>query len=65
MTAITIILSEERLQKLQELAKLFQVSPEELVRFSVEELLSRPDKEFQKALDYVLQKNSELYQRLA
>jgi hypothetical protein len=65
MTAITIILTEERLQKLQEVAKLFQVSPEELVRLSVEELLSRPDKEFQKALDYVLQKNSELYQRLA
>lgn len=65
MTTITIALSDDRLQKLQQIAMLFQVAPEELVRVSVEELLSRPEEEFRKALEYVLQKNTELYQRLA
>ncbi|MEM4204871.1 MAG: hypothetical protein QXS54_12455 [Candidatus Methanomethylicaceae archaeon] len=65
MTTITIALSDDRLQKLQQIATLLQVAPEELVRVSVEELLSRPEEEFRKALEYVLQKNTELYQRLA
>lgn len=65
MTTITIALPDDRLQKLQQIATLFQVAPEELVRVSVEELLSRPEEEFRKALEYVLQKNTELYQRLA
>ncbi|GIW01235.1 DNA-binding protein [Roseiflexus sp.] len=65
MTTITIALSDDQLQKLQQVATLFQVTPEELVRVSVEELLSRPEEEFRKALEYVLQKNTELYQRLA
>ncbi len=65
MTTITIALSDDQLQKLQQIATLFQVAPEELVRVSVEELLSRPEEEFRKALEYVLQKNTELYQRLA
>lgn len=65
MTTITIALSDDQLQKLQQIAMLFQVAPEELVRVSVEELLSRPEEEFRKALEYVLQKNTELYQRLA
>lgn len=65
MTTITIALSDDRLQKLEQIAMLLQVTPEELVRVSVEELLSRPEEEFRKVLDYVLQKNAELYQRLA
>ncbi|ABU58294.1 hypothetical protein [Roseiflexus castenholzii] len=65
MTTITIALSDDQLQKLQQIATLFRVTPEELVRVSVEELLSRPEEEFRKALEYVLQKNTELYQRLA
>lgn len=38
---------------------------EELVRVSIEELLSRPDEAFERAVEYVLEKNAELYQRLA
>jgi len=41
------------------------VSPEELVRVSIEELLSRPDEAFERAVEYVLEKNTELYRRLA
>lgn len=65
MTTITISVPDKSLQKLQELARRFQVTPEELVRVSLEELLARPEEDFQRALEYVLQKNAELYRRLA
>ena len=41
------------------------MSPEDLVLISIEELLTRPDEQFEKTVDYVLQKNAEVYQRLA
>ncbi len=65
MQTITITLSEERLLKLQETAHRLRISPEELVLASVEELLTQPEDAFQRAMDYVLKKNAELYQRLA
>lgn len=65
MTTITITLPDDRLQQLKEIANRFRVAPEELVRASVEELLARPEEDFQRALDYVLRKNAELYSRLA
>ncbi len=65
MATITVTLSEDRLKKLQELAKQFRIAPEELLRVSVEELVTRPQADFQKALGYVLEKNKELYRRLA
>ena len=65
MTRITISLPEDRLRKLEEIATRFQVSAEELVRVSVEELLAKPAEEFQNVVDYVLKKNAELYRRLA
>jgi len=65
MSTLTIALSEERLQKLEEIARRYQIAPEELVRVSIEELLSLPEQDFRRALDLVLSKNTELYQRLA
>lgn len=65
MNAITITLSDERLARLQEMAARFQISPEELVRVGVEELLARPDDAFQRAVTEVLTKNADLYRRLA
>jgi len=65
MTTITIAMPEERLLKLKETATRFGVSPEELVRVSIEELLTRPEGAFKQAVDYVLDKNAELYRRLA
>ncbi len=65
MVTITVTISEERLQKLQNLAKQFNIPTEELLRVSLEELVARPQEDFQKALEYVLEKNKELYQRLA
>ena len=65
MTTITITLPDDRLLKLKERATRLSVSPEELVRVSIEELLSRPDEAFQRAVNHVLEKNAELYRRLA
>jgi predicted transcriptional regulator len=65
MTTITIELPSERLQTLQEMALKLGVSMEELVRVSVEDMLTQPEEQFRKAAQYVLKKNSELYKRLA
>ena len=56
---------DERLAELHELAVRLGVKPEELVRLSIEELLTRPAEAFERAADYVLKKNEELYRRLA
>jgi hypothetical protein len=65
VTTITIELPNERLQELQKMALKFGVSMEELVRVSVEDMLTQPEEQFRKAAQYVLKKNSELYKRLA
>ncbi len=65
MTSLTINLSDETLKLLKEKAELFRISPEDLIRLSLEDLLSRPDEIFQNAMKYVVSKNSELYRRLA
>ena len=65
MVTITVTLSEDRLQKLQNLAKQFNIPTEELLQISFEELVARPQEDFQKALEYVLETYKELYKRLA
>lgn len=65
MTAITIPLTEEQLRQLQARAQQAGVAPEELARTSLEMWLNRPPEEFLEAARYVLQKNAELYRRLA
>ena len=65
MTTISIPLSEERIAQLRLRAEQTGLAPEEFLRRRVEQLLDRPDEQFQKAADYVLQKNAELYRRLA
>ncbi|HEX9331933.1 MAG TPA: hypothetical protein VF896_08610 [Anaerolineales bacterium] len=65
MVTITVTISEDRLQKLQNLAIQFKIPMEELLRVSFEELVARPQEDFQKALEYVLETYKELYKRLA
>ena len=60
MTSITIPIPDDRLLKLKELAARLHVTPEELVRVSVEEILTRSEEDFQRAASYVLKKNAEL-----
>jgi len=65
MTILKITVSEKRLTKLEEKAHRLRVTPETLLQASLEELLSRPDKDFQQAMSLVLAKNADLYHRLA
>ena len=65
MSSITISLSTDRLEQLQDLALRFGITAEELVQFSIEDILTQPDEALQAAMAYVLDKNADLYQRLA
>jgi predicted transcriptional regulator len=65
MVTITVTLSEDRFEKLQVLARQFNIPTEELLRVSFEELVARPQEDFQKALEYVLDTYKDLYKRLA
>ena len=65
MTTITIPISDERQTRLLDLAAQAGVPPEEFLRLRVERWLEQPDDAFDKAADQVLQKNAELYRRLA
>ena len=62
---LTVALSDERLNQLQELARRLGVAPEDLIRLSVEELLARPAEDFARVADYLIKKNADLYRRLA
>ncbi len=65
MVSFTIALTDERAEQLKTLAERFQVSPEELVRVSLDELLTKPEADIEGAVGYLLTKNAALYQRLA
>ena len=63
MTTLTLNLNEEREQQLRRLAAAMGVSLEAVVERSIDDYVRRQTVE--KAADYVLQKNAELYRRLA
>lgn len=65
MTIITIPLSDERLAQLRIWPEQTGLSLEDFLRRRVEQLLEQPDEQFRQAAGYVLQKNAELYRRLA
>lgn len=66
MTSITIPLTEDRLTMLNELAAGLGISVEALVRSTIEDLLTgSDDEEYDGLIERVLQKNAELYRRLA
>ncbi|QEH35142.1 Ribbon-helix-helix protein, copG family [Aquisphaera giovannonii] len=65
MDTFTIELPEEQARRLREQAEEAGVTPEEMLRFTIQEWLTRPGQDFARAAAYVLQKNRELYRRLA
>jgi antitoxin FitA len=65
MTTIAVSLTEERLAKLRTWAEQTGLTLEEFLRQHVEKLLDWRDEQFREAVDYVLQKNAEIYRRLA
>ena len=65
MKVLELNLPDPTVAKLQEAAERLSVSPEDLAILSLEEKLAQLDAEFKDAADYVLNKNAELYKRLA
>ena len=65
MSRVTIELTEERFGELRRQAEACGLSAEDLVRACVEDLLAGPDEEVQAAIRYVINKNRDLYRRLA
>lgn len=65
MKTLEVTLPEDVTRRLQEAARRLGVSPESLIRMSLEEKLARLDEGFLEAVRYVLEKNAELYKRLA
>ena len=65
MATVSIPLSDERFALLRTRAELAGLTPEEFLLRRVEQLLEQPDESFRRAADYILQKNAELYRRLA
>ncbi len=62
---LTIELSTAQVERLRQVAGRLGLAPEELARAAIADLLATPDEEFKRAADRVLQKNEELYRRLA
>ena len=65
MTMISVAVSDMRLARLRTWAEQLGITPEELLRQQVDHLLEQPDEQFVRAAAYVMQKNAELYRRLA
>jgi antitoxin FitA len=63
--ALSLQLDEAQSQRLEELARALNVDAHELARAAINDLVSRPADDFDRAVRYVLEKNRELYRRLA
>ncbi len=65
MASITIDLPDNQFQKLQDLARMHGIPVELLLCASIEDSLSSSKSDFTQAAEYVVNKNAELYRRLA
>ena len=65
MKTLEVKLSEPTASRLEDAAQRLGVSPEDLLRISLEEKLSRLDDSFRDAVEHVVSKNAELYKRLS
>lgn len=63
--SISLHLDEEQSRRLEEAARHLNVDPKELAKAAINDLVSRPAGDFEQAAGYVLEKNRELYRRLA
>jgi len=62
---VTIDLSPAQAERLRQEAERLGLAPEDLARAAVADLLATRDDDFEAAAKRVLQKNQELYRRLA
>lgn len=62
---LNLELDERQVRLLQEAAQRLNVSVNELAKAAINDLLAKPEQEFERAAAHVLKKNAELYKRLA
>ena len=62
---ISLQLDDEQSRRLLEVARELKVDPSELAKAAINDLVSRPSDDFDRAARHVLEKNRELYRRLS
>jgi antitoxin component of RelBE/YafQ-DinJ toxin-antitoxin module len=65
MKSVSINIDDKKLDDLQKKADQLGLSIQQLLDATVDDLLSKPDEEFENAMRYILKKNSQLYKRLS
>jgi len=65
MKSLEVLIEEPTVDRLEAAAEKLGITPEELLRMSVEEKLARLDEAFREAVGQVISKNAGLYKRLA
>jgi hypothetical protein len=62
---LNLELNEQQIRRLQEIASRLNVSVNDLAKAAINDLLAKPDSDFERAAAHVLKKNADLYKRLA
>lgn len=65
MSRITLDIPDDLITETSRKAGRLGVSNEELIQFTIGEIIGRPDEDFELALKHILDKNAELYKRLS
>lgn len=65
MKSLEVQIEEPTVDRLEAAAEKLGITTEELLGLSVEEKLERLDETFRSAVDHVISKNADLYERLA
>jgi hypothetical protein len=65
MTTLTVTIDDRKAAALKDRAEHFGLPLEDLLMASIENLVTQPEKEFERVVKHVLAKNRELYRRLA
>lgn len=62
---LNLELDDQQAQRLEEAARRLNVSVNDLAKAAINDLLAKPESDFERAANHVLKKNAELYRRLA
>ena len=62
---LSLDLTESQNEKLDTTAKRLGIRPEELAKAALNDLLDKPQEDFESAAQHILSKNEELYKRLS
>ena len=65
MATLTISLSDEEMRRLEVLGEREGLTIEQMVRLGINDFIGQPDDAFRSAAKRVMEKNAELYRRLA